>query len=185
MGKRGKHGKKDRGATGVKPSNVLSIHSGRVEGLHQMEPMGASWRQYPRSDSRKALVERLKTKPETQRTGDDWWQLGEYQIVEGLSNGDESLVNNGSQALMHGAQLVPPHAGCLLDLGWLLCYKGLDQMAAFYLDQAVKAVPSSRDAWTLRGWACVGSGSREQAIESFRKAVSLPFATDGDTVRLH
>jgi tetratricopeptide (TPR) repeat protein len=142
--------------------------------------MGASWRQYPRSDARKALVERLKTKPETQRTGDDWWQLGEYQIVEGLSNGDESLVNNGSQALMHGAQLVPPHAGCLLDLGWLLCYKGLDQMAAFYLDQAVKAVPSSRDAWTLRGWACVGSGSREQAIESFRKAVSLPFATDGD-----
>jgi tetratricopeptide (TPR) repeat protein len=180
LGKRGKHGQKDRGTGGAKPSNVLSIHSGRVEGLHRMDPMGASWRQYPRSDASKALVERLKTTPETQRTGDDWWQLGEYQIVEGLSTGDESLVNNGSQALMHGAQLVPPHAGCMLDLGWLLCYKGLDQMAAFYLDQAVKVVPSSRDAWTLRGWACIGSGSREQAIESFRKAVSLPFATDGD-----
>jgi len=50
----------------------------------------------------------------------------------------------------------------------------------FYLDKAVQAVPSSRDVWTLRGWACVGSGDRGQAIESFLKAVSLPGATEGD-----
>lgn len=81
---------------------------------------------------------------------------------------------------MKGAHLSPPHAGCLLDLGWLLCYKGLDQMAIFYLDQAVQAVPDSRDVWSLRGWACVGSANREQAIVSFENAVSLPGATDVD-----
>ena len=168
------------GGGGQKTSVVVNLKSGQVEGLHQMEPMGASWREYPRSGARKALVEQLKSKRDADRTGDDWWQLGEYQIVEGLSAGDESLINAGSQALMRGAELAPPHAGCLLDLGWLLCYKGLDHMALVYLDKAAAAVPASRDVWTLRGWACIGSGSRDQAIESFRKSVRLPGATEGD-----
>jgi tetratricopeptide (TPR) repeat protein len=142
--------------------------------------MGASWRAYPRSGLRKGLIDRLNAKPEGERSGDDWWQLGEYQVLEGLSAGDEAAINAGSQALMKGAHLTPAHAGCLLDLGWLLCYKGLDQMALFYLDKAAEAVPTSRDVWTLRGWACIGSGSREQAIDSFRRAVGLPGATDGD-----
>ena len=134
--------------------------------------MGASWRAYPRSGLRQGLIDRLNAKPEGERSGDDWWRLGEHQVLEGLSAGDEAAINAGSQALMKGAHLTPAHAGCLLDLGWLLCYKGLDQMALFYLDKAAEAVPTSRDVWTLRGWACIGSGSREQAIDSFRRAVS-------------
>ena len=63
-----------------------------------------------------ALIDRLKAKSGDTRTGDDWWQLGEYQIVQGLSAGDESAINAGSQALMKGAHLTPPHAGCQLDL---------------------------------------------------------------------
>ena len=180
MGKNKKSQSKRPLGSKAKSGNVIDFNSGRVQGLHQTDPMGASWRSYPRSGLRLDLINRLKSKPEESRTGDDWWQLGEYQVVEGLSAGDESSINAGSQALMKGAHLTPAHAGCLLDLGWLLCYKGLDQMALFYLDKAVQAVPSSRDVWTLRGWACVGSGDRGQSIESFLKAVSLPGATEGD-----
>lgn len=180
MGNHRKNKKKKRARKGRKPTAAGSSNSGRVDRLYQTEPMGASWRAYPRGAARHELIERLKTKSEAARTGDDWWQLGEYQIVEGLSAGDEASINAGSQALMNGAQLVPPHAGCLLDLGWLLCYKGLDQMALFYLDKAVQVVPGSRDVWALRGWACIGIGSRVQAIESFKKAASLPEATEGD-----
>ena len=180
MGKKIKNKNKAPAASKSRPGNVVDFNNGRVQGLHQTDPMGASWRAYPRNRIRQDLIDRIKTKAEDARTGDDWWQLGEYQVVEGLSAGDESSINAGSQALMKGAHLSPAHAGCLLDLGWLLCYKGLDQMALFYLDKAVQAVPSSRDAWTLRGWACVGSGDRAQAIDSFLKSVFLPGATDGD-----
>jgi hypothetical protein len=90
------------------------------------------------------------------------------------------MINSGSQALLRGTQLEPPHAGCLLDLGWLLCYKGLDQMALFYLDKSAAIVPHSRDILALQGWASIGSGNREEALESFRKAVNEPEATEGD-----
>jgi tetratricopeptide (TPR) repeat protein len=145
-----------------------------------MDPMGSSWRQYPLGEARKRIIEDLRQKADAQLTGDECWQLGEYQIIEGLSSGDESMINSGSQALLRGTQLEPPHAGCLLDLGWLLCYKGLDQMALFYLDKAVAIVPHSRDILALQGWASIGSGNREKALESFRKAVNEPEATEGD-----
>ncbi len=184
MGKNSKGGpKKGQGAT-AKQSSVVKFPGQKIEGLHQLHPMGASWRQYPRSEARKTLVERLRAKPDAKRSGDEWWQLGEYQVVDGLASGDDKLVNAGSQALMSGAVLDPPHAGCLLDLGWLLCFKGLDQMALFYLDKAVELVPSSRDVWSLRGWACIGIGSREQAVESFRKAIGLNGATEEDRATL-
>ena len=182
MGKRNKEKKgntKNRNTPPIVPaSQATNIR--HITSLHQLDPMGSSWRHYPKSESRKVLVDRLRKKPDAQRTGDDWWQLGEYQILDGLADGNEAMVNAGSQALMAGASMTPPHAGCLLDMGWLLCYKGLDQMALFYFDKAAQEVPHSRDVWALRGWACIGTDSREQAIDSFRKAVSLPGATDGD-----
>ncbi len=183
MGKK-KHKKGATSSSGTHTSNVFRIGSGRIERLHQADPMGASWRSYPRSAVRRSVIDRIKTKPESERSGDDWWQLGEYLVIEGLATGDEGDLNAGSQALMKGAHLSPPHAGCLLDLGWLLCYKGLDQMAVFYLDQAVKAAPNSRDPWSLRGWAYIGAANREEAIVSFEKAANLPGATnlDGETL---
>lgn len=163
-----------------KNSNVVQISRGRIERLHQADPMGASWRSYPRNSIRQSVIGKLKARPETEMRGDDWWKLGEYQIVEGLAEGDEAIINAGIQALMKGTNLSPPHAGCLLDMGWMLCYKGMDPMALLYLDQAVEAVPHSRDAWSLRGWACIGTGKREDAITSFEMATSLPGATEVD-----
>lgn len=180
MGKNKKPKKPSNSGSVGNKSNVISLVERRVERLHQTDPMGASWREYPRSSARKSAIEKLMKMPESERSGDHWWQLGEFQVVEGLASGDEKIINAGSQALMKGAHLSPPHAGCLLDLGWLLCYKGLDQMAVFYLDQAAEVAPNSRDVWSLRGWAYIGAANREQAILSFEKASNLPGATDVD-----
>lgn len=180
MGKRKKPKKRGHFRGGGQSVKVTNISSGRVERLHQAVPMGAAWRSYPRGAARQALIDRVKAKAEHERSGDEWWRLGEYQVVEGLSSGDESLINAGSQALMKGAHLTSPHAGCLLDLGWLLCYKSLDEMALSYLNKAIEIAPTSRDAWSLRGWACIGSGNREEAVNSFERAASLPGATDVD-----
>ena len=180
MGKRNKPKKRGRSSAGKQAAKMTRESGGRVERLYEADPMGASWRSYPRGAARQAVIDRVKAKPADERSGDDWWQLGEYQIVEGLSSGDETLINAGSQALMKSAHLAPPHAGCLLDLGWLLCYTGLDEMALFYLNKAIEIVPHSRDAWSVRGWACIGSGNREQALNSFERAAGLPGAADVD-----
>lgn len=180
MGKNRRPKKRASAAGKAHPSKIFQISDERAKRLHHADPMGASWRSYPRGNDRQSVIEQIRAKPETERSGDDWWQLGEYQVLEGLAAGDETIINSGSQALMKGAHLSPPHAGCLLDLGWLLCYRGLDQMAIFYLDQALTAAPNSRDVWSLRGWACIGAADREQAIVSFEKAVALPGGTEID-----
>jgi tetratricopeptide (TPR) repeat protein len=148
--------------------------------LHQSGPLGASWRAYPSASVRRSVVERLKARPDSARAGDEWWQLGEYQVIEGLTSADEAAINAGLQALMCGAALNPPHVGCLLDLGWLLCFKGLDQLALPYLARAAELTPASRDVWSLRGWAYIGSGLRDEAVASFKNAAELPEATESD-----
>lgn len=180
MGKNKRPKKRASAVSKARASNIFRIGDERAKRLYHANPMGASWRSYPRGNERQSVIEGIKVKPEAERSGDDWWQLGEYQVIDGLAAGDETIINAGSQALMKGAHLSPPHPGCLLDLGWLLCYRGLDQMAIFYLDQALTAVPNSRDVWSLRGWACIGAADREQAIVSFEKAVGLPGGTEID-----
>jgi hypothetical protein len=88
MGKHRKGGNKSRSSNSSKSATILNFSTGRIERLHQTDPMGASWRAYPRSGIRQGLIDRLKAKPEAERSGDDWWQLGEYQVLEGLSAGD-------------------------------------------------------------------------------------------------
>jgi hypothetical protein len=72
MGKNKKSKKKETSFSKVQSSNVIDFNSVRVQGLHQTDPMGASWRAYPRSELRLELINRLKLKPEDSRTGDDW-----------------------------------------------------------------------------------------------------------------
>ena len=57
-------------------TNVIDIFTGLDKGLYQTDPMGASWRAYPRSALRQELIVKINLKPEELRTGDDWWQLG-------------------------------------------------------------------------------------------------------------
>ena len=68
MGKK-KHKKVAPTGGGSHTSNVFRIGSGRVERVHQADPMGASWRSYPRSAVRQSVIDRLKTKPESERLG--------------------------------------------------------------------------------------------------------------------
>jgi tetratricopeptide (TPR) repeat protein len=184
MGKHKKKSKKNRNGGLSTTSNVPTASLPASHPLSTAAPMGAFWRAYPPRELRLTFIEHIKSMPEAERSGDDWWQLGEYQVLEGLSASDESVINAGSQALMAGANLSPPHAGCLLDLGFLLCFKGLDQMALFYLDKAAQQTPTSRDVWSLRGVACIRAGNREEAIRSFQTAVTLVGSPQSDRKNL-
>ncbi len=135
--------------TKVKKTQVGKHHS--ITKLSQNLPMGAFARDYSTDDNRERVINSILKVSEESRTGDQWWQLGEYQVIKGLNTGDDSLINAGQKALLSGTKLNPPHPACLLDLGWLLCHKGLDSMAMEFLDQAAEQVPELRDVWSLRG----------------------------------
>lgn len=57
-------------------------------------------------------------------------------------------------------------------------------MATPYLEKAVKLVPFSRDAWTLKGLCHIGNGQRHLATEAYKTATSLPNAIDDDKLLL-
>ena len=105
-------------------SRVIDLNTGIGPRLYQQDPLGASWRSYPRGSVRQGVIERLKQKQESELTGDDWWQLGEYQVIEGLSSSDESTINAGSQALMKGAHLTPPPCRLLARSGMVALLQG-------------------------------------------------------------
>jgi len=103
MGNHRKGGKKGRPGASPKSATVLNFNTGRVSGLHQTDPMGASWRAYPRSGLRQGLIDRLNAKPEGERSGDDWWQLGEYQVLEEVSsrNGRNRTLRRATASGFH------------------------------------------------------------------------------------
>ena len=158
-------------------SNVVEIKTGR---LHKSGHLGIYDRQYPPIASRQIAIQRILNKNVIKRTQDDWWVLGEYQCLDGLINEDDHLINKGIEALMSGAEMTPPSVACLMDLGWLFSQKRMGQMAIKYLDQAISIYNDSRDIWSLRGWASIGAGHRDLAIESFQKASTLMHATQTD-----
>ncbi len=158
-------------------SNVVDIKTGR---LHKSGQVGVYDRQYPTYAFRQSAIERVLQKVDAKRTQDDWWILGEYQCLDGLINEDDHLINKGIEALMSGAEMTPPSVACLMDLGWLFSQKRMGQMAIKYLDKAISIHNDSRDIWSLRGWASIGAGHRDLAIESFQRACALMNATQTD-----
>ncbi|MCP3404074.1 tetratricopeptide repeat protein [Bradyrhizobium sp. CCGB01] len=118
------------------------------------------------------------------RSPDQWWMLGEYLVFNGLLDEDESLINEGIDALTEGANLPNPSIACLMDLGWILSSRGLDSLALPYLQKASELAPDSRDVLSLKALAEIGAGKREAAIRSLALAVDLPNATRSDRERL-
>lgn len=174
----GKAKKKKRTKNQTKGSKkVVSIAQ---RGVAPDQQLGAFSRNYPNREARQKIIDRVSSKSEEKRSGNDWWQLGEYLIVDGLIDGDDTVVNDGTAALMRGADLDPPHLGCLMDLGWILVFKGMDSMAKPYLEKAALTEPTSRDIQCLNGWACIGSGDRENALQAFREACKSKYSTDAD-----
>jgi tetratricopeptide (TPR) repeat protein len=157
--------------------NVVSIHDA---GLYRGGEMGVYSRHYPPESVRRGILNRIEKVPEAERSADEWWQYGEFQVLQGLSDEDDGRLNAGMAALLRGTQLNAPSVACLMDLGWVMVYKGLDVMAVPYLEQAVTLAPESRDAWSLLGWAAIGAAFRDKAIDAFARACQLRSATRGD-----
>jgi tetratricopeptide (TPR) repeat protein len=106
--------------------------------------------------------------------------LGEYLVLNGLFDENESLVNDGIAALTSGAGLPEPSVACLMDLGWVLISRNLDALALPYLSRATDIAPSWRDISTLKALAEIGIGNRDAAIRSLMLATTSPAATDND-----
>lgn len=159
-------------------TTVQSLTGGQYEPGH----LGVFCRSYPPRQSRDHAIQSIQEVPEDNRTADQWWMLGEYQILNGLLDEDEDAINDGVVALTAGAAI--PSVACLMDLGWILASKALDALALPYLTRASELVTDSRDIWSLRAVAEIGLGKREAALQSLTKAASLPGAQDADQINL-
>jgi hypothetical protein len=87
---------------------------------------------------------------EDRRSPDQWWMLGEYLVYDGLLEESDAVTNDGIGVLMKGAGLPEPSVGCLLDLAWVLAFKGMDAMALPYIERAASIAPESRDVAALK-----------------------------------
>ena len=136
-------------------SNVVQAASGEP---YAPGRLGAFTRGYPPKHMRDHTIDSIKRIPENERTPDQWWMLGEYQVFNGLLDESEAGVNEGIAALTAGATLPQPSVACLMDLGWILTSRGLDALALPYLHRAADMEPGSRDILAIKAIAEIGVG---------------------------
>lgn len=149
---------------------------------------GVHVRTYPPRSVRNAAIARILKKKPSNRAGLDWWQLGEYQIINGLLDKDDAQIISGEECLLEGAMLEKPYPACLIDLGWIHLDRGSVVQAKKYFLDATKADASSRDAWAFLGITEIATNNRDRAINAFQKAISLlqenPHESDIETLNL-
>lgn len=162
----------------ITPSNQRNAQ--HVRAKRRPGQLGIFDRDYPADYERQEIIKSIRGKDEASRSSDDWWRLGEYLTYDGLMDENDSLVNEGIQALTRGANHETPSPACSLDLAWILMFRGLDGMALPYLEKAVQISPKSRDAWSLKGMCHIGNSQREEAIHAYEKAIQRPQATEAD-----
>jgi tetratricopeptide (TPR) repeat protein len=145
-------------------------------------------RSYPPRNIRNLAIARILNKKPSNRSGLEWWQLGEYQVINGLLDKDEAQIISGEESLLEGALLDKPYPACLIDLGWIHLERGSVVQAKKYFSDATKADASSRDAWAFLGITEIATNNRDRAINAFQKAVSLlgesPHESDVETLNL-
>ena len=68
----------------------------------------------------------------------------------------------------------------MLDLSWVLQYKGLASMALLYATQATDLMPDIRDCWAFRARAHLALKQRSEAETCLERAIRLPDHTERD-----
>ena len=81
-------------------------------------------RSYPPRNVRNSAIARILNKKPSNRSGLEWWQLREYQVINGLLDKDEAQIISGEECLLEGALLDKPYPACLIDLGWIHLERG-------------------------------------------------------------
>ena len=128
------------------------------------------------SKVRQKTIQRISAIPETKRSSDHWWELGETIALNGLLKRDESLVQEGMRHLKKATQMDPPSVSAFMDLGWLLMYRKMELFALEYFEQAAKSSSGSRDLNALLAICHARLGNREEALTSAKRATMSPEA---------
>jgi len=142
---------------------------------------GTHWRHYPARSVRNATIARVLKKKPSNRSGLDWWHLGEYQIVNGLLDDDEALISSGEEALVEGSLIDNPHPACLIDLGWILFDRGNPAQAKKNFVEALRIDDRSRDAWAFLALTEIALSNRDKALEAFENAARHSQARQHET----
>ena len=179
MGKKRKNKRYSQAATGASDTPA-SADAESKQGSHA--------RSYPPRNVRNSAIARILNKKPSNRSGLEWWQLGEYQVINGLLDKDEAQIISGEECLLEGALLDKPYPACLIDLGWIHLDRGSIVQAKKYFLDATKADASSRDAWAFLGITEIATNNRDRAINAFQTAVNLlgenPHESDVETLNL-
>ena len=179
MGKKRKNKLYPKAATGA---------SGTPASADMESKQSTHVRLYPPRNVRDSAIARILNKKPSNRSGLEWWQLGEYQVINGLLDKNEAQIISGEEYLLEGALLDKPYPACLIDLGWIHLERGSIVQAKKYFLDATKADASSRDAWAFLGITEIATNNRDRAINAFQKAVSLlgenPHESDVETLNL-
>lgn len=133
-----------------------------------------SGRGFPPHNIRQKLVESIRAMPKGDRTSKDWYTLASYLIYDACLEEDDTLMNEGNEALIMAATVDSPVPDALVDLVWFLNLRNIPVMALPYAKQATELLPERRDAWVFRANTHRSLNQKEEAIECLKKAITLP-----------
>ena len=176
MSKRKKK-KRSGNVPGKLKSKQTARHDGRRISGRLSDPSG---RGFPPASDRNRIVESIRSIPSEDRTPDDWYALGSLLVYDACLEDDDTMMNEGNEALVMAAEADPPVPDAILDLTWLLNLRGLPAMSLPYAKRATELLPDRRDAWHFRANTHLHLKQRDQAIECLRKAVALPSSIPSD-----
>lgn len=148
----------------------------RVEGRIS-DPSG---RGFPPAADRKRIIESIRAIPSQQRTPSQWYAVGSLLVYEACLEDDDTIMNEGNEALVMAAQADPPVPDAMLDLVWLMNLRGLPAMSLPYAKRATELLPDRRDAWRFLANTHLHLKQSDQAIACLRKAVELPLSIPSD-----
>ena len=177
MSKRKKKKKKPVRASVAKSSKQSAGRGSQRIAGRLSDPSG---RGFPPASDRKRFVESIRAIPTEERTPDDWYVLGSLLVYDACLDDDDTLMNEGNEALVMAAESDPPVPDAILDLTWLLNLRGLPAMSLPYAKRATELLSDRRDAWHFRANTHLHLKQRDQAIECLRKAVALPSSISSD-----
>jgi tetratricopeptide (TPR) repeat protein len=173
--------KKKKKRTGKSPGKAKfkqpSLKAVRQTSGRLSDPSG---RGFPPASDRMRIVEALRSIPSEERSPDDWYTLGSLLVYDACLEDDDTLMNQGNEALVMAAEADPPIPDAILDLTWLLNLRGLPAMSLPYAKRATELLPDRRDAWHFRANTHLHLKQRDQAIECLKKAVALPSSIPSD-----
>jgi tetratricopeptide (TPR) repeat protein len=178
MSKRNKKKNKRTGnAPRKRPSKQPAHRDGRRMTGRLSDPSG---RGFPTASHRKRIIESIRAIPSEQRAPEDWYALGSLLVYDACLEDDDSLMNEGNEALVIAADFDPPVPDAILDLTWLLNLRGLPAMSLPYAKRATELLVDRPDAWRFRANTHLQLKQRDLAIECLRKAVALPSSIPSD-----